>query len=44
MFGALDVYKVIEDDSKISEVAIPNFSFFQEYEAMETLSTFLDQQ
>jgi hypothetical protein len=44
IFGALDVYEIIENDSKNNEVAILDVSFFQEQEAMETLSTFLEQQ
>ena len=44
ILGALDVYEIIEDDSRISEMAIPNVSFFQEQGAIETLSTFLEQQ
>ena len=38
------VYEIIESDSKISEVVVPNVSLSQVWEAMATLSIFLEQQ
>ena len=37
--GALEVFEIIEDDSNISEVLVPNVSFSQVRDAMATLST-----